>query len=62
MEIEVFSRMTRGSLLETRFHFEKVRYERRIKRSFLLTRRLDVSIDFWRNSIIGRAMILSENV
>lgn len=62
MEIEVFNRVTRGSLLETRFHSEKVRYERRIKRSFLLTRRLDVSADFWRNSILGRAMILSENV
>ena len=61
MEIEVFSRVTRGSLLETRSHFEKVRYER-IKRSFLLTGRLDVSTDFWRKSILGRAVILSENV
>ena len=50
-----------GSLLETRSHFEKVRYER-IKRSFLLTGRLDVSTDFWRKSILGRAVILSENI
>lgn len=30
-EIEVFSRVARVGLLETTFHFEKVRYEGRIE-------------------------------